>query len=389
MKLKLMKAFEETYGIGGDIRAFFAPGRVNLIGEHTDYNGGHVLPCTLHMGTYMVVRKRNDSILNFYSINMKELGIITSNLDELYFSKEADWTNYTKGVLWALVKEGYEVPCGMDVFVYGTIPGGAGLSSSASLEIVTALAVKELFGFSGLSLIELAKLCQYAENNYIGCNCGIMDQFVVAMGKKNHCMFLNTNDLTYQYVPLDLSKVKIVVTNSKVKHSLVDSQYNKRRSECEKALSELQSVVTISSLGDLSKELFDIHETAIKDPVLRLRARHAVYENQRTIEATKALKEENLMKFGRLMNDSHRSLRDDYQVSCEEIDCLVELAWNHPGTIGSRITGGGFGGCTVSIVNQDSVDSFIDHLRKGYQHATGYDAEFYLIETGDGVKELL
>ena len=384
----LIKAFKKIYGEGGVIRAFFAPGRVNLIGEHTDYNGGHVFPCALNIGTYMIVRKRNDTALNFYSENMKDTGIITSDFSQLDNAKKDEWVNYPKGVIWALKRAGYDITAGMDLFVYGTIPSGSGLSSSASLGIVTGLAIKELYEFADLSLIELAKLCQYAENHYIGCNCGIMDQFVVAMGKKNHCIFLNTNDLSYQYVPLDLSKAKIVVANSKVKHNLVDSQYNNRRRECEEALKEMQSVLAISSLGDLSKEQFDTHETVIKDPVLMRRARHAVYENHRTVEAVKALNNGHILKFGELMNASHRSLRDDYQVSCEEIDLLVELAWEYPGVIGSRITGGGFGGCTVSIVEQASIASFINHVRSGYKQTTGIEAEFYVIETGDGVKEL-
>ncbi len=388
MKQKLLQEFKKVYGGDGEIRIFFAPGRVNLIGEHTDYNGGHVFPCALSLGTYMVVRRRSDSKLNFYSENMKELGVIVSNVDELVYSPEADWTNYPKGVIWAMKREGYEIPVGMDILISGNIPGGSGLSSSAALEVVTAVAIKELFGLTGLSLIDITKICQYSENHFNGCNCGIMDQFASAMGKKDHCIFLDTNDLSYQYVPLKLTGYKIVVTNSKVKHSLVDSEYNKRRSECESALRMLQKVVPITSLGGLSEAAFEAQQTAINDPVQRKRARHAVYENQRTIKAVKALNDGDIAEFGRLMNESHVSLRDDYEVSCDEIDCLVELAWELPGVVGSRITGGGFGGCTVSIVKEADVDGFIRHVGDNYQKKTGLKAEFYVIDIGDGAREV-
>lgn len=388
MKQELLNDFKKIYGEDGEIRTFFAPGRVNLIGEHTDYNGGHVFPCALSLGTWLVVRRREDHILNFYSENMKEHGVMTSSLEDLKHSAEADWTNYPKGVIWAMKEAGYKITSGMDILISGNIPGGSGLSSSAALEVVTAVALKALFGFEDLSLIEIAKICQYAENNFNGCNCGIMDQFASAMGKKDHCIFLDTNDLTYQYVPLKLDGYNIVVTNSKVKHSLVDSEYNKRRSECEAALQMIQKVVPVSSLGGLTEAAFEANQTAISDPIQRKRARHAVYENQRTIQAVAALNDGNIAEFGRLMNESHRSLRDDYEVSCDEIDCLVDLAWELPGVIGSRITGGGFGGCTVSIVKEDAVDGFISHVGENYQQKTGLKAEFYVIDIGDGAREL-
>lgn len=389
MKKQLIESFKQIYGDGGEIRSFFAPGRVNLIGEHTDYNGGHVFPCALDLGTYLIGRKRSDNILNFYSENMKDMGVITSSLDELTYDAEADWTNYPKGVIWAMKEDGYEIGTGMDILIYGNIPGGSGLSSSAALEVATAVAIRGLYQIPELSLVEIAKICQYSENNFNGCNCGIMDQFASAMGKKDHCIFLDTNDLTYQYVPLKLKDFKIVITNSKVKHSLVDSEYNKRRSECEAALTSLQKVVPATSLGGLTEAAFETNHTIISDPVLIKRARHAVYENQRTIRAVKALNEGNILEFGQLMNESHRSLRDDYEVSCKEIDCLVELAWSLPDVIGSRITGGGFGGCTVSLVNTDGVDHFISYVGEQYQQQMGQQAEFYVIEIGDGARELL
>ena len=388
MKEELIQAFQYIYGEHGDIRVFFAPGRVNLIGEHTDYNGGHVFPCALDMGTCLAVRKREDRRLRFYSENMKQLGIIESNLDDLVYAGEADWTNYPKGVMWALGQKGYQMESGLDILVSGNIPNGSGLSSSASLEVVTGLAIKELFGFDRLTMIDLALIGQYSENNYNGCNCGIMDQFTVAMGRQDHALFLDTSSLSYRYVPVKLPGCKIVITNSKVKHALVDSAYNDRRTECETALQELQTEIAVGSLGELDEKTFELHKKAIKSPVRERRAYHAVYENQRTIAAVKALSDGDLAGFGRLMNESHISLRDAYEVSCPEIDLLVEQAWQIPGVIGSRITGGGFGGCTVSIVRDEAVDDFIRDLGTVYREKTGKTAEFYVAEIGNGAREI-
>lgn len=388
MKAKLIEKFVSIYGEGGEIRSFFSPGRVNLIGEHTDYNGGHVFPCALSIGTYMIVRKREDRTIRFYSENFSKLGVIETSLDDLVYSEKAGWTNYPKGVMWAMEGRGYKIPTGMDILIYGTIPNGSGLSSSASLEVLTGLAVRDLFGFEGISMIDLALIGQYSENNFNGCNCGIMDQFAVAMGKKDHAIFLDTSDLSYEYASVKLENAKIVITNSKVKHSLVDSAYNDRRSECETALEELKSEMPIVTLGDLTEAEFEAHKDTIKDPVRQLRAKHAVYENQRTIDAVTALKAGDIESFGKLMNQSHISLRDDYDVSCEEIDILVDLAWKIPGVLGSRITGGGFGGCTVSIVKDESIDTFIETIGKTYLEKVGHEAEFYTVDIGDGASRL-
>ena len=388
MKEQLIQRFKEIYGEGRDIRVFFAPGRVNLIGEHTDYNGGHVFPCALNMGTFLAVRKRQDRRLRFYSENRKEEGILESGLDHLAYDPEADWSNYPKGVIWAMQQRGYSPDYGMDILVSGNIPNGSGLSSSASLEVAAALAVRELSGFADLSMTDLALVAQTAENQYNGCNCGIMDQFAVAMGKRDHALFLDTADLSYQYVPLHLPGYKIVITNSKVKHALVDSAYNDRRSECETALRELQAAVSVKSLGDLDEVMFEQYRTVIKSPVRQSRAYHAVTENQRTIRAVKSLNKGKLAEFGRLMNESHISLRDDYQVSCPEIDLLVELAWEMPEVLGSRITGGGFGGCTVSIVGEAAVPAFISRLTAVYREKTGREAQMYVAKSDDGAREL-
>ena len=388
MQKKLLEKFQEVYGGEGDIRSYFAPGRVNLIGEHTDYNGGHVFPCALTIGTYGLARKREDNKLRFYSMNFSKVGVIESSLEELVPSEEAGWTNYPKGVMWAFEKRGYKLTSGIDFMIYGNIPNGSGLSSSASLEVLTGTMLKDLFGIEELTMQDLALIGQYSENNFNGMNCGIMDQFASAMGKKDCAIFLDTNTLQYEYAPVKLPDAKIVITNSKVKHSLVSSAYNDRRNESETALKDLQKVLDVKTLGDLTEEQFEAHKDAIQDPICRKRAKHAVYENQRTIKAVQALKDNKVEEFGKLMNASHVSLRDDYEVSCEEIDILVDLAWKIPGVIGSRITGGGFGGCTVSIVKNDAVDNFIEIIGKQYKEKVGHEAEFYVVDIGDGARKL-
>lgn len=387
MKDTIVKEFAKVYGDANGVRTFFAPGRVNLIGEHTDYNGGHVFPCALTIGTYAVVRKRNDNKLNMYSMNFEHLGIIESSLDDLKPYKEADWTNYPKGVIWTFEKRGFKIDKGMDILIYGNIPAGSGLSSSASLEVLTGHVLRELYGFE-LNNTDLALIGQYSENNFNGCNCGIMDQFASANGKKDNAIFLDTATLNFEYAPIKLEGAKIVVTNSLVKHSLVTSAYNDRRNESEAALKALQKVIPCETLGDLTEEQFEANKEAIKDEVARKRGKHAVYENQRTIKAVEALKANDLVTFGKLMNASHVSLRDDYETSCEECDILAETAWTVPGVIGSRITGGGFGGCTVSIVKDEAVENFKDTLTKVYKEKVGKTPEFYVVEIGDGPKEL-
>ena len=387
MKELVLKKFEELFGDTTDVNVYFAPGRVNMIGEHTDYNGGHVFPCALTIGTYAAARKRTDDRLRFYSMNFEKLGVIESSITDLKPEKEAHWTNYPKGVMWAFEKRGFKMPCGLDIVLNGNIPNGSGLSSSASLEVLTGYLLRDLFGFD-VTNVDLALIGQYSENNFNGMNCGIMDQFASAMGKKDNAIFLDTADLSFEYAPLVLEGAKIIVTNSKVKHSLVDSEYNVRRSECEKALEELQSVIGINTLGDLSEEQFEQYKAAIKDDVRVRRAKHAVYENQRTVRAVEALKKNDLTLFGRLMNESHVSLRDDYQVSCDEIDVLVEEAWKVPGVIGSRITGGGFGGCTVSIVKEEAVEAFREKVGAAYRERVGKEADLYVVEIGDGPSKL-
>ena len=382
MKDRIYKRFQELYGAGGEIGVYFAPGRVNLIGEHTDYNGGHVFPCALTIGTYGAVRKRNDRKLRFYSMNFEHLPVIESGLDDLKPRRNAGWTNYPKGVMWALEEKGYELPCGVDLMLYGNIPNGSGLSSSASIEVLTGYMLNDLFDL-GISNQELALIGQFSENRFNGVNCGIMDQFAIAMGRRDHAIFLDTADLSYEYAPIRLEGARIVISCSNKKRGLGDSKYNERRAECEKALEEIKREIPVDSLGALTEEQFEKVKGAVKDPVRRKRAKHAVYENQRTVKAVEALKTNDLNLFGKLMNESHISLRDDYEVTGKELDTLVESAWKVKGVLGSRMTGAGFGGCTVSIVKDDAVEYFIRQVGRSYKKAMGYKADFYVVEVGD------
>lgn len=381
IKGKILKKFQEVYGTEG--QAFFAPGRVNLIGEHTDYNGGHVFPCALTIGTYAVARKREDRKLRFFSMNFEHLGILESSLDDLKPHREAGWTNYPKGIMWALGERGYKLDQGIDLLLFGNIPNGSGLSSSASVEVVTGYILSELFGF-GISNQDLALIGQFSENQFNGVNCGIMDQFAIAMGKQGHAIFLDTADLSYEYAPVQLDGAKIVIACSNKKRGLGDSKYNERRAECEKALSEIQEKMNIQTLGDLNEEQFEQVKMAIQDEKRRKRAKHAVYENQRTVQAVNALQENDIATFGKLMNESHVSLRDDYEVTGKELDTLVEEAWKVDGVIGSRMTGAGFGGCTVSIVKDEAVEVFMEQVGKAYKKKIGYAADFYAVEIGPG-----
>ena len=387
LKETVLNAFRDKYGSDEGAKCFFAPGRVNLIGEHTDYNGGHVFPCALTLGTYCAARKRDDSLIRLYSVNFPDEGVLEDDIRKLVPLSDKTWASYVKGVVWAFEERGMMLPSGFDFVVAGDLPAGAGLSSSASLEVAAGAMIRELYGFD-VSNVDLALIGQRAENEYCGMSCGIMDQFASAMGKKDSAVFLDTGTLEYEYVPLPMDGKKLIISNTNKKHSLVDSAYNDRRRECEEALSALKEEKDIKALCDLSPEEFSRYQEAIKDPVAKKRARHAVTEDDRTVKAVSVLKAGDLGAFGKLMNGSHESLKNDYEVSCDELDLLAEEAQKIPGVLGSRMTGGGFGGCTVSLVEDDKVELFKETLLAKYTEKFEHECSFYVVSAGNGPEEI-
>ncbi|CYU60460.1 galactokinase [Streptococcus suis] len=383
---QLKQAFLDIFGQEADA-TFFSPGRINLIGEHTDYNGGHVFPAAITLGTYGAARRRDDQLLRFYSANFEELGIIEVDLNNLVFDKADNWTNYAKGVLKFLQEAGHSIDIGMEVFVYGNIPNGSGLSSSASLELLIGIIAEELYGLE-LTRLDLVKIGKQTENHFIGVNSGIMDQFAIGMGADQRAIYLDTNTLEYELVPLDLGDHVIVIMNTNKRRELADSKYNERRAECEKAVEELNAVLTIQTLGELDEWTFDQYSYLIKDENRIKRARHAVLENQRTLQARKALEEGDLATFGRLVNASHVSLEHDYEVTGLELDTLAHTAWEQEGVLGARMTGAGFGGCGIAIVHKDKVEAFTENVGKTYTEVVGYEPSFYVAEIAGGSRVL-
>lgn len=378
--------FTEIFGEQAEA-TFFSPGRINLIGEHTDYNGGHVFPCAISLGTYGAARKREDNKLRFYSANFEDLGIIETSLDDLKYDKKDNWVNYAKGMIYFLKETGHDVDKGMDIFIEGNIPNGSGLSSSASLEMLIGVIAQELFNLD-IDRVDLVKLGMETENKFIGVNSGIMDQFAVGMGKQNQAILLDTNTLEYSYAPVDMGNNVIVIMNTNKRRELADSKYNERRSECETAVGELQAKLDIKTLGELDAQTFDEYAYLIEDENRLKRARHAVWENQRTMQAQTALEEGDLEKFGRLVNASHVSLEHDYEVTGIELDTLAHTAWKQEGVLGARMTGAGFGGCGIAIVDKDKVEVFKENVGKVYTEKIGYAPAFYIAEIADGTKVL-
>lgn len=378
--------FTEIFGEQAEA-TFFSPGRINLIGEHTDYNGGHVFPCAISLGTYGAARKREDNKLRFYSANFEDLGIIETSLDDLKYDKKDNWVNYAKGMIYFLKETGHDVDKGMDIFIEGNIPNGSGLSSSASLEMLIGVIAQELFNLD-IDRVDLVKLGMETENKFIGVNSGIMDQFAVGMGKQNQAILLDTNTLEYSYAPVDMRNNVIVIMNTNKRRELADSKYNERRSECETAVGELQAKLDIKTLGELDAQTFDEYSYLIEDENRLKRARHAVWENQRTMQAQTALEEGDLEKFGRLVNASHVSLEHDYEVTGIELDTLAHTAWKQDGVLGARMTGAGFGGCGIAIVDKDKVEAFKENVGKVYTEKIGYAPAFYIAEIADGTKVL-
>lgn len=368
-------------------RVFFAPGRINLIGEHTDYNGGNVFPATITYGTYAIADKRDDRQVRLYSMNFEDKGLISFSLDELDYVEDHEWANYPKGMIRYLQEAGHNLSSGVDVLYYGNIPNGAGLSSSASIEMVTGVLLEGLFDLQ-IDRVEMVKIGQLVENQFIGVNSGIMDQFAIGMGKKGSGILLDCHTLEYEYAPLELKNEKVIIMNTNKRRELSASKYNERRQECDEAVQQLQEQLQIETLGELTEEQFEQHKHLIQNETVRKRAKHAVYENQRTLNALQALREKDLTRFGKLMNKSHLSLQYDYEVTGKELDTLVEAAWDQDGVIGARMTGAGFGGCAIAIVEADKVTSFIDGVANVYEDKIGYEATFYVASIGDGAREI-
>ncbi len=383
---QLRSNFATIFGAEAD-HTFFSPGRINLIGEHTDYNGGHVFPAAISLGTYGAARKRDDNLLRFYSANFEDKGIIEVPLEDLRFEKAHNWTNYPKGVLHFLQKAGHVIDKGMDVYVFGNIPNGSGLSSSASLELLTGIIVEKLFDLK-LDRLDLVKIGKQTENEFIGVNSGIMDQFAIGMGADQRAIYLDTNTLEYELVPLDLKDNVVVIMNTNKRRELADSKYNERRAECEKAVEELKQKLSIATLGELNEWDFDEYSYLIQDENRLKRARHAVLENQRTLQAQATLQAGDLEKFGRLMNASHVSLEHDYEVTGLELDTLAHTAWEQEGVLGARMTGAGFGGCAIALVRKDAVEAFQKNVGQNYEEVVGYAPSFYIAEIAGGSRVL-
>lgn len=386
--MDIQKLKEEFFNIYNkrvdDPFVFFSPGRVNLIGEHTDYNNGYVLPCALNYGTYLVIRKRSDDRILLHTLNFEFSG--SYELDKIKKNKSGEWVNYPLGVISEFIDRKAELT-GMDMLFYGNIPNGAGLSSSASIEMVTAFALNTLFS-AGLSTLDLVKLSQHAENSFVGMNCGIMDQFAVGMGQEDSAVFLNCETLNYESVPLELKGYRLIISNTNKRRGLTDSKYNERRKECEEALKHLGKELDIANLSQLGIKDIDLLEKLIPDETILRRARHVVTENNRVLKAVRVLHMGDIEEFGKLMNESHDSLKNDYEVTGRELDALVYEAREIDGLIGSRMTGAGFGGCTVSIVKEDKAAEFTKQLEHAYSKATGLKADFYLPLIKDGVRQL-
>lgn len=386
MEKDLQGIFQEKFAEAAT-GEYFAPGRINLIGEHTDYNGGHVFPASITIGTYGLARKRDDDRVRLYSENFPEKGVIEFSINDLEFRKEDDWTNYPKGMMKFLKSDGYTIETGMDILYYGTIPNGAGLSSSASIELLTGVILNDLFALS-VKMIDLVEVGKRVENKFIGVNSGIMDQFAIGMGKKDHAILLDTNTLEYELVPAEFGDYSVAIMNTNKRRELADSKYNERRSECEEALSRLQTKLTIKSLGELDEATFTANESLIGDEILIKRAKHAVTENERTLKAKAALVAGDLAAFGKLLDASHASLRDDYEVTGVELDTLVATAQEQPGVLGARMTGAGFGGCAIALVHNSEWDNFVNNVKSAYEEVIGYETDIYRASIDDGARKL-
>lgn len=381
---KLNEIFTKIYGEYSEA-TLFAPGRINLIGEHIDYNGGFVFPCALDFGTYALVKVRNDEKINFASTNFDLK--VTSDLNNLKYTAEDDWANYPKGVIKIMLDKGY-VAHGMDILISGNIPNAAGLSSSASLEVLTGVIINNLFNNDGIDMLDIVKMSQKAENDFVGVNCGIMDQFAIGMGRKAKAMLLNCETLEYDYADVNLLDYEIVIMNTNKRRLLKESKYNERRAECEKALEVIRTVKDVKNICELKPEEFDKLENLFTDEKIKNRAKHSVYENARVISAFNCLNSGQLIEFGRLLIESHHSLKNLYEVTGKELDAIVEEALLTDGCIGARMTGAGFGGCAIAVVKKDKIDSFTNRVKENYTKRIGYEPTFYSSGIGEGAHRL-
>lgn len=373
--------------LNGDVSVFFSPGRVNLIGEHIDYLGGHVFPTAIDLGTYAMVSKRNDTEFHFLSYNFKEFGTQIVPLSQLNYHEERQWVNYPVGMIEYFVNRGLQIPFGLNIVIYGTLPNGAGLSSSASLEVLMGVILRDIYQFP-IHMIDIVQVAQQVENHYVGVNCGIMDQFAVGMSKKHHALYLNTTSLDYDLVPLELNNETIVIGNTNKKRALTESKYNERRRECDIGLELVQQYFPqVQDLCNLSFEDYQTIEEFFPLEHIKRRVRHAVTENDRTKKAVEALRAKNIELFAKLLNMSHESLKNDFEVSCFELDTLVDLFRKH-GAVGARMTGAGFGGCIIAIVPTEHVESLIQNVTKEYEEQTEYKADCYICNTSDGARQL-
>lgn len=380
------KVFEEKYN-QTSTNTYYSPGRINLIGEHIDYNGGHVFPAAITKGTYGAVRKREDNIVRCYSMNFPDFGPLEFTLNNILYDKSDQWVNYVKGVIKYFIEENHGIDTGFDLVIYGNIPNGAGLSSSASLELLIGVLLEDLYDLA-IDRLEMIKIGQKVENKFIGVNSGIMDQFAVGKGQKDMAMYLDTETLDYELIPANFKDNIILIMNTNKRRELADSKYNQRRKECDKALKYLQKELDIQSLGELSFVEFENNKYLIEESVLQKRARHAVCENERVKNAKKVLKADQLEDFGKLLNQSHLSLKNDYDITGIELDTLVEAAWAQEGVVGARMTGAGMGGCAIALVDQEKVEDVINVIQKRYTEKIGYEASFYIAEIGDGAKKI-
>lgn len=383
---ELREVFTQQFG-NERMGEYFAPGRINLIGEHTDYNGGNVFPAAITLGTYGVAAKRKDDKVRLYSENFPEKGIIEFSLNDLSYDKSHDWANYPKGVLRYLQEAGHTIDTGFEVVFYGNIPNGAGLSSSASIELLTGVILEDLFDLT-LERLDLVKTGKKVENEFIGVNSGIMDQFAIGMGQKDHALLLDTNTLKYEVIPAAFGEYVVAIMNTNKRRELADSKYNERRSECEEALARLQTTLTIQALGELDEATFYENTKTIEDDILIKRAKHAVTENQRTLKAKAALEAGDLTTFGLLLNASHESLKEDYEVTGVELDTLVAAAQKHPSVLGARMTGAGFGGCAIALVKADDWTDFVEKVSAEYLEKIGYATDIYQASIDDGARKL-